>query len=133
MSVDGLISVRSNFGTQVTLARLESAIMAKGLTIFARIDHAKAAADAGLMLRPTLLILFGTARGGTPLMQAAQTLGIDLPLKALVWEDAAQVTWLSYNEPQWLAARHGVASAVAGPVEALSGALSALAAEATSG
>jgi uncharacterized protein (DUF302 family) len=133
MSVDGLISVRSNFGTQDTLARLERAITGKGLTIFARIDHAKAAADAALMLRPTQLILFGNARGGTPLMQAAQTLGIDLPLKALVWEDAAQVTWLSYNEPQWLAARHGVASAVAGPVKALTGVLSALAAEATSG
>ena len=133
MSTAGLINLRSPCGPQDTLARLENVIKAKGLTLFARIDHAQGAAEAGLTLRPTLLVIFGNARGGTPLMQAAQTTGIDLPLKALVWEDITHLTWLSYNDPQWIAARHGVAGAVAGPLKALSGALAAIAAEATSG
>ena len=79
--------------------------------MFARIDHAAGAAEVGLTLRPTELIIFGNARGGTPLMQASQTTGIDLPLKVLVWEDTAGKTWLSYNEPSWIARRHGVANA----------------------
>ena len=133
MSTAGLINLRSPCGPQDTLARLENVIKAKGLTLFARIDHAQGAAEAGLTLRPTLLVIFGNARGGTPLMQAAQTMGIDLPLKALVWEDAARVTWLSYNDPQWLAARHGVGAAVEGPLQALAAALAAIAAEVTSG
>src|SRR5437899_1500937 len=81
------------------------------MKVFARIHHGAAAAEAGLTLRPTELIIFGNARGGTPLMQSAQTVGIDLPLKALVWEDAAGKTWLSYNEPGWIAQRHSVANA----------------------
>ncbi len=133
MNSDGLITLQSTGGPEDTLARLEKAIKARDLTVFARIDHARGAADAGLTLRPTLLVIFGNARGGTPLMQAAQTIGIDLPLKALVWEDAARVTWLSYNDPHWLAARHGVAAGVEGPLRALTGALAAIAAEATSG
>ena len=132
MTVDGLISLRSPFGPADTFARLEHAIKARGLTVFARIDHAQGAADAGLALRPTRLIIFGNARSGTPLMQAAQTLGIDLPLKALVWQDAAELTWLSYNDPQWLAARHGVTDGLEAPIKALTGVLSALATEATS-
>jgi uncharacterized protein (DUF302 family) len=86
--------------------RLETEIRAYGLSVFARIDHAAGAAEVGLTLRPTNLIIFGNACGGTPLMQAAQTVGIDLPLKALVWEDAASKTWISYNEPNWVAQRH---------------------------
>ena len=82
--------------------------------MFARIDHFAAAAEVGLALRPTELIIFGNARGGTPLMQPNQTVGIDLPLKALVWQDAAGETWISYNEPSWIAQRHGVANS--GPV-----------------
>jgi uncharacterized protein (DUF302 family) len=78
------------------------------MTVFARIDHAAGAAEAGLSLRPTDLLIFGNARGGTPLMQAAQTMGLDLPLKVLVWQDAAGATWLSWNDPQWLARRHGL-------------------------
>jgi uncharacterized protein (DUF302 family) len=91
--------------------RLETEIRAEGMKVFARIDHAAGASEAGLELRPTQLIIFGNARGGTPLMQSAQTVGIDLPLKALVWEDASGTTWLSYNEPSWIAKRHGVANA----------------------
>ena len=91
--------------------RLEAEIRAQGMTVFARIDHAAGAAEVGLTLRPTELIIFGNARGGTPLMQSVQTVGIDLPLKALVWEDASGKTWLSYNEPSWIAQRHSVANA----------------------
>jgi len=91
--------------------RLEAEIRAQGMKVFARIDHAAGAAQAGLELRPTELIIFGSARGGTPLMQSVQTAGIDLPLKALVWEDASGEKWLSYNEPSWIAQRHGVPNA----------------------
>ena len=87
--------------------RFENEVRARNLTIFARIDHATGAGEAGLELRPTELIIFGNARGGTPLMQSAQTAGIDLPLKALVWQDAAGKTWLSYDEPSWIVQRHG--------------------------
>jgi uncharacterized protein (DUF302 family) len=89
--------------------------------VFARIDHAAGASQAGLSLRPTEVLVFGNARGGTPLMQAVQTIAIDLPLKALVWQDASGVTWLSWNDPAWLAARHGLADtdAVAGKLTAV--------------
>jgi uncharacterized protein (DUF302 family) len=91
--------------------RLEAEIRAQRMTVFARIDHAGGAAVVGLKLAPTELIIFGNARGGTPLMQSAQTVGIDLPLKALVWQDAAGKTWISYNEPGWIAQRHGITDA----------------------
>jgi uncharacterized protein (DUF302 family) len=94
--------------SQGTMDRLQSAIRAQGMTIFALIDHAEAAVEVGLTLAPTELIIFGNARGGTPLMRFVRTIGIDLPLKALVWQDTAGQTWLSYNEPDWIAHRHGV-------------------------
>ena len=109
--MSGLTTMRSRFDHKETLNRLDAAIKAQGMTVFARIDHAAGAAEAGLKLAPTALIIFGNARGGTPLMQSVQTIGIDLPLKALVWEDASGTTWLSYNEPSWIAQRHGVANA----------------------
>ena len=108
---DGLTTIPSQFGPKETVDRLETEIRGHGLDVFARIDHAAGAAEVGLNLRPTELIIFGNARGGTPLMQSVQTVGIDLPLKALVWEDAAGKTWISYNEPNWIAQRHGVANA----------------------
>ena len=109
--IEGLTSIGSSFGPKETMDRLEAEIRAQRMTVFARIDHAGAAAVVGLKLAPTELIIFGNARGGTPLMQSAQTVGIDLPLKALVWQDAAGKTWISYNEPNWIARRHGVADA----------------------
>jgi uncharacterized protein (DUF302 family) len=109
--MEGLTSIRSRFGPKETMDRLQAEIRAQGMTVFARIDHAAGAAEAGLTLPPTELIIFGNARGGTPLMQSVQTVGIDLPLKALVWEDAGGKTWLSYNEPSWVAQRHSVANA----------------------
>ena len=113
------------------MSRLEAEVRAKGLTVFARIDHAAGAAGAGLSLGPTELLIFGNAKGGTPLMQALQTVGIDLPLKALVWQDASGTTWLSYNDPHWLAQRHGLDDATRAAIEAMSGALKAIAGKAT--
>ena len=109
--VEGLTTVPSRFGPKETMDRLATEIQAREMKVFARIDHAAGAAEAGLTLRPTELIIFGNARGGTPLMQSVQTVGIDLPLKVLVWQDAANNTWLSYSEPSWIAQRHGVADA----------------------
>jgi uncharacterized protein (DUF302 family) len=109
----GLTSIPSSLSPKETMDRLDAEIRARGLTIFARIDHAAGAAEVGLKLRPTQLIVFGNARGGTPLMQSVQTIGIDLPLKALVWQDAAGKTWISYNEPRWIVQRHGIADAEA--------------------
>src|ERR1700686_1329313 len=107
MATDGLITVRSSFGPTETMNRLEAEVRAKGMTIFAHVDHAAGANEVGLPLRPTDLLIFGNAKGGTPLMQSAQTIGIDLPLKALVWQDATGDTWLSYNDPGWFVKRHG--------------------------
>src|ERR1700678_3321889 len=106
--MEGLTTIQSSFGPKETMDRLEKDIAAHGMQVFARINHAALATQAGLTLRPTEVILFGNPRGGTPLMQANQTIGIDLPLKALVWQDAAGKNWVSYNEPEWLAKRHGV-------------------------
>jgi uncharacterized protein (DUF302 family) len=106
--MNGLITIPSDFGPQETMSRLEVEAKAHGMTIFARVNHGALAEQAGLALRPTELILFGNPRGGTLLMQVSQTIGIDLPLKALVWQDAAGKTWISCNEPRWLAKRHSV-------------------------
>jgi uncharacterized protein (DUF302 family) len=131
MAVDGLITRRSSFGPEETMKRLEADVKAKGLTVFAHIDHAAGAEAVGLPLRPTDLLIFGNARGGTPFMQAAQSIGIDLPLKMLVWQDADGATWVSYSDPAWLARRHGLDDATRATVTALTGALNAIAAKAT--
>lgn len=94
MAVDGLITLRSSHAPKDTMNRLETEVKSKGMTVFARIDHAAGAAEVGLALRPTELLIFGNAKGGTPLMQSIQTIGIDLPLKALVWQDGSGSTWL---------------------------------------
>jgi uncharacterized protein (DUF302 family) len=109
--VEGLTTVPSRFGPKETMDRLATEIQAREMKVFARIDHAAGAAEVGLTLRPTELIIFGNARGGTPFMQSVQTVGIDLPLRVLVWEDAAGTAWISYNEPSWIARRHGVRNA----------------------
>lgn len=106
--VDGLTTVESEFGPKETLDKLEQEILGKGMKVFARINHAALAEGVGMSLRPTEVILFGNPRGGTPLMQASQTIGINLPLKALVWQDATGKTWLSYEVPSWLAVRHHI-------------------------
>ena len=131
MAAEGLINLRSSYGPKETMNRLETEVKAKGLTIFARIDHAAGAAEIGLSLRPTELLIFGNAKGGTPLMQAVQTIAIDLPLKALVWQDASGNTWLSYNDPNWLAKRHGLGHEADTPIKAISATLDAMAKTAT--
>ncbi|MEP7280404.1 MAG: DUF302 domain-containing protein [Rubrivivax sp.] len=108
-AADGLVALKSPLGAKATMDKLETLVKSKGLNVFARIDHAAGAAKAGKTLRPTELLIFGNAQGGTPLMECAQSAGIDLPLKALVWEDAAAQVWLGYNDPVYLAQRHGVA------------------------
>ena len=127
MAADGLMSMRSTNGPKETMNRLETEVKAKGMTVFARIDHAAGAAAVGLRLRPTEVLIFGNAKGGTPLMQAAQTIGIDLPLKALVWQDGSGDTWLSYNDPNWFAKRHGLDREVEATINAMTGALEAIA------
>lgn len=131
MAADGLITLRSAFAAEETMNRLAAEVRARGMTIFAHIDHAAGAAAVGLPLRATDLLIFGHAKGGTPLMQALQTIGIDLPLKALVWQDATGATWLSYNDPHWLAQRHQLDDASRATIEAMSGALKAIAGGAT--
>ncbi|HES76229.1 MAG TPA: DUF302 domain-containing protein, partial [bacterium] len=101
-----MIERQSPYSTQATIERAEQLILQKGLKIFARIDHSAAAASIGQTLAPTQLLIFGNAQGGTPLMQCAQSIGIDLPLKLLVWEDKQNRVWLAYNDPAWIAARH---------------------------
>ncbi|MGB7035411.1 MAG: DUF302 domain-containing protein [Xanthobacteraceae bacterium] len=131
MTANGLITLPSAHGVKDTVDRLAAEVTAKGLTIFARIDHAAGAKDVGLPLRPTDLLIFGNAAGGTPLMQVLQTAGIDLPLKALAWEDADGKCWLSYNDPAWIAQRHdtgnGDAALVSAVTARLAAAMSALA------
>src|SRR5208337_2397176 len=126
-----LITVASNRQPNETMDRLAAAISAHGMAILARIDHTAAAAGAGFDLRPTEVLIFGNPRAGTPLMQAAQTMGIDLPLKALVWQDEQGRTWLSYNDPQWLARRHGATVGTDRILSAMAEVLAALASFAT--
>jgi uncharacterized protein (DUF302 family) len=123
---NGLISLKSHFPVKETLDRLAHLVESKGLTVFCRIDHAANAVSAGLQLRPTEVLIFGNAKGGTPLMQAAQSIGIDLPLKALAWQDAAGQTWLAYNDPLWLTARHGIEALGSAPATAMKTLLAAV-------
>jgi uncharacterized protein (DUF302 family) len=112
-ATEGLITIPSDFDPKETMDRLENEIRAQKMQVLCRIDHAASAAKAELKLRPTELLIFGDAHTGTLLMQSAQTTGLDLPLKALVWQDSAGKTWLSYNKPNWIAQRHGVLNAQA--------------------
>ena len=126
MASEGLITIRSNHGPEVTMNRFEAEVRSRGMTVFAHIDHAAAAAAVSLSLRSTDLLIFGNAKGGTPLMQADQVIGIDLPLKVLVWQDASGTTWLSYNDPNWLAQRHGLDETTKAAINAMTGALKAV-------
>jgi uncharacterized protein (DUF302 family) len=129
MPQDGLISITSQHSARDTVERLIAALAKRNLTVFARIDHAAGAAGVGLPLRPTEVVIFGNPKGGTALMQDQQTAGLDLPLKALVWEAADGEVYLTYNDPHWIAQRHGLGAASAGAVDALAKALSAIATE----
>jgi uncharacterized protein (DUF302 family) len=111
-SGNGMVNLPSPYSVTNTLQRLESVIATKGLTIFARIDHSGEAAKVGLKMPPTELLLFGSPRSGTPLMIASPTLALDLPLKALVWQDVDGAAWLSYNSPEYLQQRHNIPEAL---------------------
>lgn len=106
-AAEGLVSIKSPHPVKETMDRFQELVKAKGLNVFLRVDHAAGALKAGKTLRPTELLIFGNPQGGTPLMECAQTTGIDLPLKALAWQEAAGQVWLSYNDPQYLVDRHG--------------------------
>ena len=122
-AAEGLIEIKSPYSAKETMDRFEAAAKDKGLKVFARVDHAAGAASVDKALRPTEVLIFGNAQGGTPFMLCAQSVGIDLPLKALVWEGEDKQVWLGYNDPAWIAKRHGVATCpvVANLTKALSG------------
>lgn len=127
MSSNGLITAASRFSVRETMDRLTAAITSTGMLVFARIDHGANAAQVGMELRPTELLIFGNPRGGTPLMQDKQTVGIDLPVKALAWEDEEGKVWLTYNEAKWLATRHELGVRSKDAIEAIEEGLTALA------
>ncbi len=133
ITIDGLTTILCSGGSRETMDRLAAEVQARGMTVFARIDHAAGARAAGLVLRPTELLIFGHAKAGTPLMHAAQTIGIDLPLRAVVWQDEQQKTWLSYNEPRWLAQRHGIGAELQPVLDAMTTAVAAVASAAIGG
>jgi|SRR5579862_3863126 len=126
MADNGLITIRAEKRAKATMDALETAVKAAGMSVFARIDHAGGAAEVGMNLRPTEVLIFGNARAGTPLMLARQTIAIDLPLKVLVWEDEQGQTWLAYNDPRLLAERHGLGAAVDAIVATMSAGLQKL-------
>jgi uncharacterized protein (DUF302 family) len=104
----GLVRVPSHYSVEETVQRLQSTFAAKGLQVFALVDHSGEAAKVGLKMRPTKLLIFGSPKAGTALMVAAPSLAIDLPMKALVTEDETGKVWLTYNDPEYLEERHGV-------------------------
>lgn len=112
MANNGLVSIASKYSVEETMQRMESLLKERGVTIFARVDHSGEAEKVGLQLHATKLLIFGSPYAGTPLMQAAPTVAIDLPLKALFWEDADGKVWLTYNDPVYLQQRHNFPAAL---------------------
>jgi uncharacterized protein (DUF302 family) len=104
----GIINKSTDLSVQQALVKLQAILQAKGVTIFALIDHSGEAAKVGMEMRPTKLVIFGNPKGGTPLMLAAPSIAIDLPIKILIWEDGDGKVWLSYNSPEYLAERHNL-------------------------
>ena len=121
---ESLIKVRSAHSVKATLDRLETGLKEKGVTVIARVDHAGAAQKAGMTLRPTEVLIFGNPKAGTPMMQCAQSIGIDLPQKALAWQEEKGDVWLAYNDQKYLAQRHAAKGCDA-PVKAMSDVLAA--------
>ncbi|GAB3381639.1 DUF302 domain-containing protein [Amycolatopsis echigonensis] len=126
MTGPGMITVASPWSVEATVDRLEAALTGVGLLVFARIDHAGNAARAGMELRPTELLIFGHPKGGTPLMRDRQTSGLDLPVKALAWQDETGRTWLTYNDARWFADRHGLGAGSEQALEAIESGLARL-------
>jgi uncharacterized protein (DUF302 family) len=132
MQLDGLVTIASSLTSAETVDRLVAALDARGITVFARIDHAAGADSVGMVLRSTTVVIFGNPAAGTPLMQSDQRVGLDLPLKALVWEDAGGKTWLTYSDPGWLAERYGLGDESKPVAQKLAAVLAGIAAVATS-
>lgn len=133
MDEQGMVTVAAGRSVAETIDRLQAAVVGAGLMVFARIDHAAGAVQAGMELRPTELLIFGNPRGGTPLMQDRQTSGIDLPVKALAWQDEDGKVWLTYNSPAWIAQRHGLGPASETAVTAMETGLAHLVQQAVGG
>ncbi len=114
---DNLIIKPSRYSVSETIDRIEQAVTGKGMKLFARINHAQEAKQVGLDMPPTELLIFGNPKGGTALMLASPTVAIDLPMKALAWEDSSGRVWLSYNAPQLLRERHGLSEELAGRLD----------------
>lgn len=127
MVVEGLMTLPSRFGLQETVKHLELEIRGRSLALFARIEHSDRALAAGFILSPAVLLIFGNTRIGMSLMQTDPRCGLDLPLKMLVWEDRSGKTWLSYNDPAWIAHRYGLSDDILGAVDAMEVVLLALA------
>lgn len=130
MAADGLIAVKSNHRVAATADKLEAVLSEKGMKVMNRINHTAGAETAGLELRPTVVVIFGNPKVGTPLMQCAQSVAVDLPQKALIWEDEEGQVWLGYNDPDYLKTRHAIESCDA-VLKKVSGALSSFAKAAT--
>jgi uncharacterized protein (DUF302 family) len=130
---NGLITIASAHSVRETIDRLSAIVAEKGMTVFARVDHGAGAAAAGMSLRPTELLIFGHPKGGTPLMQARQTAGIDLPVKALAWEDESGTVWLTTNDSAWIAERHGLGPSSDAAVAAIAAGQAAVTKAATGG
>ncbi|HVP54849.1 MAG TPA: DUF302 domain-containing protein [Candidatus Eisenbacteria bacterium] len=105
---NGIVSLESNHSVEQTVAKLTNILQSRGVTLFALVDHSGEAEKAGMKMPPTKLLIFGSPKAGTPLMLAAPSIAIDLPLKILVWQDAEGKVWLSYNSPEYLAQRHSL-------------------------
>ncbi|HXN98070.1 MAG TPA: DUF302 domain-containing protein [Candidatus Acidoferrales bacterium] len=105
---EGIISKASKYSVPETLDRVDALLRSRGIKIFVRVDHSGEAEKAGLKMPPTQLLIFGNPKGGTPVMLAAPTAAIDLPLKALAWQDSDGKVWLSYNDPEYLKNRYGL-------------------------
>jgi len=118
-SPSGVVILRSSHAVAATVDRLDAALRSRGILVFARIDFSQDAARAGLEMRPAQLLIFGNPRAGTPLLRAAATVGLDLPLKAYVWEDASGEHWLGYNDPAYLVGRHGLDPSLAANLSAV--------------
>lgn len=128
--VDGLITQQSSHGPKETADRLAAAVSSHGMMVFARIDHAAGATTAGLDLRPTEVLFFGNPKAGTLLMQSEQTIGLDLPLKAMVWQDESSETWISYQDLAWLAKRYRLPPDIQPTLEKMSSLIKVVIAEA---
>jgi uncharacterized protein (DUF302 family) len=115
----GLVHLNSHYTVAETVTRLQAILKARGIPLLAHIDHSGDAARAGVTMNPTQLLIFGNAKAGTPLMIASPTLAIDLPLKALIWQDAEGQVWLSYNDLEYLVARHHIPKELLGNIAAI--------------